>query len=349
MTNAKEYFRFHLKSNLRAVVCILTVVLVLTLIFALYGQPSFRSVYNNDTKKFTYFDDYKSTLYIPVVFLGMLTCILPVWEFSFFKKRTNLNCVYSLPISRRALGSVHYLNGLITLFTVFTASYLLNFILLLSRGAGFFRFGPIFAHYFLTLLVGFAMYSIMVFVFNEANTTSDGIWFMVLYCLIFWFVFMVCSSLPIFETRYDILDDLPLTHWGVISKLTAHYQYLAEIDYAHKAKFWSTPIFVFSFIFYVVVGIASAVGLFFTFGKRRMEKTEEISDSYFGYRTLIPVYALLGVYWAQVDGGNILGLIFTFCAFVGYTIYRRGFHYKRGDVICVIGTLVISIIGLFTS
>ena len=349
MTNAKEYLKFHIKSNFRAMICILSVVLVLTLLFALTGQPYERYEFDRETETATYYEDYYSTLYIPVVFLGMLTYVLPVMEFGFFKKRANLNCVYSLPISRKSLGCVHYISGLVSLYTIFTCSYLLNFILLLSRGKGFFHFGPIFAHYFLCLLVGFAMYSIMVFVFNEANTTADGIWFMVLYSIVFWFVAMTCSYLPFFENNMDILEECPFTHWGVISKLTTHYQHLAEINYASKAKFWSTPIVVFAFIFYVAVGIASAVGFFFTFGKRRMEKTEEVSDSYFGYRTLIPVYALLGAFWGGSSGSMILGLIFAFCAFVGYTIYRRGFHYKKDDVIYIIGTVIISIIGQMLS
>ena len=87
--------------------------------------------------------------------------------------------------------------------------------------------------------------------------------------------------------------------------------------------------------FWIIAGIASVIGLFFTFGKKRTEKTEEISDSFFGFRTLIPVYAICAIISVN-PSNNTAGLasfvIIEVLAFIAYTIYRRGFHYKKSDV-----------------
>ena len=123
------------------------------------------------------------------------------------------------------MGAAHYLTGLITLFGAFSASYLINFIIMLSRGENYFNLKPLIPHYFLCLFLGFAMYSVMVFVFNEANTMGDGIWFMVLYSFVFVFVFYALA---------EMIDGMPTLYlsgampFGAISELTSQYQGVVE-------------------------------------------------------------------------------------------------------------------------
>jgi hypothetical protein len=300
-------------------------VLALTFLIGINAQPNFYYGYGSDKE----IRDYYSTLYIPVTILCFLAYILPVTEFSFFKKRINLDCAYSLPISRRAMGTVHYLTGLMTLLGAFTSSYLLNYVLLLSRGPGWFYFTPMIAHYFLCLILGFAMYSVMAFVFNEANTRGDGIWFMVLYSFVFVLIYFAIAEIT---ELYRIHDGYGAIPWGVIDTMTVYYQSLVEIDLYSTILFWEKSEFVFWFFFWVIMGIAAATGFFLTFGKRRMEKTEEISDSYFGFRTLIPICAITGMILFQSFDTIIFPVIIELFAILGYTIYRRGFHYKKSDI-----------------
>lgn len=326
MINFKKYFHSHLRANIRPFIYILIATLVLTFLIGINNQPC--TDYDHEIGKIIYY--YESTLYVPVDFLSILVFVFPVMEFSFFKKRINLDCAYSLPISRRAMGTVHYLTGLIMLFSTFTASYLLNFVLLLSRGPGWFNFEPMIAHYLFCLLLGFATYSVMVFVFNEANTKGDGIWFMILYTFVF--ALAITAFGEIIGNFHIEQNAYGLQPWAIIGTLTTCYQDLVE-NTSTEPVFWQTSHCVVWFIFWMTVGIASAVGFFLTFGKRRMEKTEEISDSYFGFRVLIPVYAIAGmiVFGAYMD--IIVWVIIALLALLGYTIYRRGFHYKKSDIL----------------
>ncbi|MBE6610667.1 MAG: hypothetical protein E7634_08370 [Ruminococcaceae bacterium] len=324
MTNFKQYLRSHLKANLKPIIYIVTVVLFLTFMIAINEEKT----YSFGTARF------QSTLAVPVMFMSILSYVLPVMEFSFFKKRINLDCAYSMPISRRTMGTAHYISGLITLFGAFSASYLLNFIIMLSRGENYFNLKPLIPHYFLCLFLGFAMYSVMVFVFNEANTMGDGIWFMVLYSFVFVFVFSALT---------EMIDGMPTLYlssampFGAISELTSQYQSVVE-NFKQTVIFWNKPRYYTGFIFWGILGIASAVGFFLTFGKKRTEKTEEISDSWFGYRTLIPIYAITGMISFHDIDIVIFWVIIELLAFLGYTIYRRGFHYKKSDLI-ILGIL----------
>ena len=189
MTSFKSYFRSHLTSNGNILLYLTVITLVLTLVI---GISSGTGAYW-DYKLATLVTTYRSTIDVPVVFLYLLVYIAPVLEFSFFKKRINLNCAYAMPISRRALGLVHYLTGAITVLIPYTLSYFLNFILILTRGVQYYNLAPMIAHYLLCLLLGLAIYSMMVFAFNEANSTGDGILFMILliFLLIFAFSFFL--------------------------------------------------------------------------------------------------------------------------------------------------------------
>ena len=328
-----------MRSNLKPFLYILIITLSLGLILGLTNQPYEEWEYELEIRV----KDYHSTLYIPVLFMCILAYVLPVMEFSFFKKRRNLDCAYALPISRRCMGIVHYLSGAITLACTFTLSYLLNFALLLTRGASYFNFPPMIAHYLLCLVLGLALYSIMAFAFNEANTQGDGIWFMLLWTFA---VALAIMSVEELANGYSFLAHggcaIP---WGVIDSLTSSYQYIVEKGDLSFAYFWQRPeCFVWLFV-WCAVGIMAAVGFFLTFGKRRMEKTEEISDSFFGYRTLIPAYVIFGmITFGSYD--PIFWVIIEILALVGYTIYRRGFHYKKWDLIFLASMIVFLGLGL---
>ncbi len=326
MTNFKQYFRSHLKSKVKTLIYILSIVLALTYFWANASQESY--YYNRELN--VYELGYISTLYVPVIFMCILVYILPVMEFSFFKKRINLDCAYSLPISRKSMGAVHYLTGLIILFAAFTSSYLLNFILLLSRGPGWFNFAPMIGHYFLCLILGFAIYSIMVFVFNEANKRGDGIWFMILYTFVF---LLVITTIVATTNDYSLYGTIIYFMPGLLfDAINTSYQSIVELTTTDRMVFWEKQEYIHLFVFWLMLGVASTVGFFLTFGNRRMEKTEEISDSYFGFRTLIPVYAISLMILLGASKSIILWVIIEILTLIGYTIYRRGFHYKKSDI-----------------
>ena len=326
-----------MRSGIRPFVCILVVALVVTLLVGISEQPDM--AYSIDGM---YVDDYNSTLYLPVVLMCVLVYALPVMEFSFFKKRINLDCAYALPISRKTMGAVHYLSGLVMLFSTFTASYLVNFILLLTRGPGWFDFLPMIPHFFICLLLGFSMYSFMVFVFNRANTRGDGIWFMILYS----FVFAVIASaiMVIIDNNSLFNEGYAAVLWGVIDQFTQSIQYVVELSDSGRRLFWETPELIGWLIFWIFVGALSAVGFFLSFGRERTERTEEISDSFFGFRTLIPIYAVCGILLFEAWNYILYFVIIEVLAFIGYTVYRRGFHYKKSDIIILLSLFLFLII-----
>lgn len=325
MTNTKAYFRAHMKENSKAFAFILVVVLVLSAIATFNFQSRVYEIYDGKT----YHSFIDSMLYFPVTVLCASAFALPMLEFSFFKKRTNLDCVYALPISRRSMGMVHYLSGLITLFCAFTLSYLVNFISLLSLGLEKINFVPMLPHYFLCLVLGVAVYSVMVFVFNEANSAGDGFWFILSYCFVFGLILLAVAVKT--NNRYILESGASIPFW-VFSELTDSYAYLVEMQTKGMTFWWQMPQYIFWLVFWAVLGIASAVGFYFSFGKRRAEKTEEISDSFFGYRVLIPVCAVSGMMIFSVFDSVFLSSLLVILAIAGYAVFRRSIRFKKSDI-----------------
>lgn len=341
----KAYFRDHFRSKLKLLLCLLIVALVLTLIYSVGGQKDEYTYYDYDDVTQVTSVHYNAYLGLQVFILIVCAYILPVLEFSLFKKRKNLDCAYALPISRRAMGLVHYFVGLICLIVPFTCSYLLNFLLLLRYPEGFY-YPPVLGFYFLSLLMGTILYTFFSFLFNQANSTGDGIWFMVLWSFLFFVVVTAMDFVYLewlefgkqdfyYNESFLYSSDLGVC-WVLLSEIQWEYSGVVEkMQNASLAALWTDIAFIKWFVLWIVVGIGSALGFVFTFGKPRAEKTQEVSESWFGFKLLIPLYAVA----TMITSGELFVLVVLVVAFVGYIIYRKGFHLKKWDWI-MLGLLI---------
>lgn len=330
----KAYFRAHFRSKIKLLLCLLIFALALTSISAFDGQKSEYSYYDRDDV-LVHHVYYYTNLGLQVFILCALAYILPVLEFSLFKKRKNLDCFYALPVSRKAMGMVHYFTGLILLIVPFTFSYLLNFLMMLRYPEGFY-YPPLLGLYFLSLLMATVIYTVFTFLFNQANSTGDGIWFIVLWSFILGFAVEAVNTVlwawPAGMSHTDL--GIP---WFVLMEL--EWVYSAVIEKSQNADlsvFWMDLECYAWFVIWIFLGIGSAVGFVLSFGRRRAEKTQEISDSWFGYKLLIPVFAVA----AMICWYDLAALIALIMAFVGYIIYRKGFRLKKWDWI-ILGILTV--------
>lgn len=349
-TTFESYFRYHLKSKLRWLIILVVIALFFTVIYSTAGQRTEYMDYDWDTGEMIHTGrfDYESFIGWPVTLLMLCAYILPVTEFAFFKKRRNLDCVYALPISRRQLGTVHYLTGLICLVLPYVSSYLVNFLLMLRYPEGF-NYSPLLGHFLYNLLIGITIYSLMVFLFNQANTMIDGIIFMVLWTFLLSIILGAVNNLSqiifvparlegdaynqaynAWRENWRIEDSYGIT-WSLPSDMNWPYSRVIEkAENATLADFWDDSTVVWSVI-WPMLGAAAAAGFFWSFGQRRAEKTEEVSDSWFGYKLLIPLYSFGSL--IAFSGATLFSIGVP--TFVGYIIYRRGFRLKVSDWIIV--------------
>ena len=401
----KAYFKHLLKSNARIII-IISLLMILVSVFVsldsmdrvntktfVYDGEEYHAALNRDIKgtPIGYYPggnynqqnykeitdeeivtvNYRSlALSTSVTIIIALSVIVPICMFAFLKKKRNLDCVYSLPITKRGIGIVHYAVGGVTVLVPFVCSYVATLVCHASYdGFASLGYGYLLSHFAICLLMGFVLYSICVFVFERANTVVDGVIFIGIYMVGLYFLVWGIESLTrsAEDWRYwlSLLNDpsgatyVSRHHYYfamheecaipayIFCELLSQYEYCAETLYSQMTK-WSFDGTVFWFCFWSVVGVAAAVLAFVFADKKKTESAEEISNSIFGYKLLIPLIAFPFILSNGVlDGYYNEALLVTIGAAVAYTVYRRGVHYKKSDYIIVGTMLALSIISIF--
>ncbi|MBQ4323458.1 MAG: hypothetical protein IJC19_05925, partial [Clostridia bacterium] len=189
----------------------------------------------------------------------------------------------------------------------------------------------------LGLIWGTLIYGLFSFIFYEANTAWDGAVFVVAHSfalqMFFTGLIMVLEwfKLPL-EQGYRLYNSVQLSPYVPFQwtkdffeeKINPPGNYFIPWNYD-----MSTSGMLFTLIFYLILGVASYIVFFRFSAKKRVEKTGDISDSLFGYRTLLP----MGAFLLFVVGAKtlVITIVALACTLGGYAIYRRGFHLKRSD------------------
>lgn len=339
----KRYIAYHLKQCLKPFLFILTVALAVTLVTCSVGRAD---VYQYPDEYNGYYERVyiNLKLQIPVIIATVVSYMQVHYQLSPFKKRRNLDCYYSLPLSRRALGVIHYLTGLGITLATFVASVALNLLTFIPVAVQYspkVDYSYILLYFILMILTISAQYSILAFAFDRGNTAGDGRWMMALYtflpALTSGAVMAVLGEIN--SKRYYGNGDGILPYYGVnaaesFGKLALE-KGLSD-SYTFNLVLWT--------ILWIVLGSAAAIGFLLMFAKQPTNKTEEISDSIFAYKTLIPAFVFLGL----LNFNDVLELIaliiITVLAVIGYVIYRRGFRLKRPDVISLGASLLAAFI-----
>ena len=355
MKITSRYLAYELKKNLWRTVA-LTVISVIICVIAV----------SNDIDG-TYDEHRQTGLYILPVILGIFSFIIAVLELSAFKNRRNLDALYSFPIDRRKMAAVHYLSGAIQIFTIYAVSATTHFLYLVAN-TDCFALGYAIPYYVLLFLIGIVLYSFFCFIFNQGNSVADGVifsimWSFVAYLVMYVFIQTFCKALMTpeiwsWEQYREFNDAADIAGWGNViaplNNLTVIFQDLIEVNrhnnewynyYDSAAYTYSTQAYMF--FVWGAVGIASALGFVFGFGRKGAHKAGEPSDSWFGYRMLIPVYGYsLVQLMASRSNFNFLFALTIIAMYIGFVIYRRSFKIKRSDIITLACVIVPAVTGI---
>lgn len=288
---------------------------------------------------------HDASLYMHAIILGVFCTLIPILETADFKNRRNLDTLYFFPIRRERMALAHYLSGLIQVFVIYSVAFFAAWIHL-ELQTNYFALGYMLPYYLLSLLLGLVMYSIFIFLFGQANTVADGALFCGLWIFVIYIVYWAIRRTVLRELLQgtDIwVESSDLTSWFMIyspiNNLTVIFQDLIEVN-QHELTYDYTNLTAMRYrerfeLFFVwgAAGIAAAIGYFVTFVKKGAEKAGEISDSWFGYKLLIPLYGYsLLLMYAQFD---IMTFLMIALMVIGYVIYRRGFKFKLSDYIVI--------------
>ena len=358
MNTFKDYIKYRLRSSLLRTAAFAAIALVMTYY---YISPSLSiwNVADNIDADFYYkvpggiYAGYLDLTFIGVVLI-IAAAVITVLEMADFKNKRNLDTFYSLPLSRFQLALAHYISGAVQVFTVFTASVLCALVASLPYIA-YLKLWILPVYYIFSLIFGLGFYSFVCFFFSEGNTLLDGI----VFAEMWFFAFTaILGTLNDGEAFSHYLSNITIrdykivfadySTWGMAS---APLENLATvftdmIGVGKNLKPSAERIMDTFYMFYVWAGIyaACAYGYFRSFVRRGAENAGEISESPFGYKFLIPFYAVC----LFLSGVGILYSVFIFALmFIGYVIYRRGVKLKKSDIFAMIAVLAVLLLTLY--
>ena len=271
---------------------------------------------------------------------AILALYIPILEFRMFNTRRNLDTWFSLPIDRWKMALVHVLNGALHIAVVLAIGMIFEG-MHVSTNAPSYNIFQLFVYYITILALTLLAYGFFCFVFTQGNSTTDGTLF------IFDYLLLPGVFNGIFLNRF--YDSSPRYFYGIFTTI-------GSVSRKFEATFWKQPYhydsiwnlgydlggdpyyFSVNLLLNVLICAAATVLMFRMFSCKHTEKVEDVSDSWFGYRTLIPVMAVLTISSVSSLSGYMFRLLFIY---VAYVIYRKGVHLKRSDAYVIFGYAVL--------
>ncbi len=332
MKKAWKFFCFELKKNLWAFV-VLTAVCTIPYIAQLSTMKMFHTYIAETGEQRTTI--YSSQIGTVFVILGVLCYLIPILVYSFKMSKRGVDGYYSLPLKKEKLYLVKTVLGLLLVLVPYTVAFWGGFFTLLCREGNPYAMGWYVPAYFGGLLFGICLFGINAFLFTRANKAGDGAVFMIAYIPFFWMLYVY--FMQVFDQPhyfyYNYETDL-LTFGGLVDfGDTISYRIMRYANHN------------FSPLTFVVMPLLGAIGYFLLFFNLRFEKSEnaeQVSESWFGYKMLIPVYTAFMVALNSFD-------ILTFCMFavasvVATIVYRGKFKFDLKWWGMIGGALVLGLV-----
>lgn len=221
--------------------------------------------------------------------LIVLTLFIPIINFSFTKTRRSTDEFYSLPISKMNLIFVKGAVSVLEVVIPYTLSFFLGYILILLYGSELYN-GYYLLFYLASLLVGISILFYMIFLYMQGNTLLDGLIIMGMGTLVF--VATIGSILFILNINFEMIIFTPFYCYYHLSQLfsslietgTHHIGTIGTYSYVNNLI---EPIISYSLTF--LLGSGSVILLYFQTKKSKAEEAEDLSTSWFGYKTMIPM------------------------------------------------------------
>lgn len=345
-----RYFGYITKKSILRTVIFTLIALAIVLASMHAGLDRSHGVINNGTA----YDNRVTNIGEISTVLGFLCGIIPIIELAGFKSRRNIDALYSFPIKRWKMATAHYLSGFIQITLIHSVCFFTSYIYYLLN-TDFFALEYMIPYFFASLGLGIIMYSVFMFINSQANTVVDGVLFSVLW--IFALALLLETAVS-FVRFFDggwhnlLYDSGCIGQWGIIfgplNNVTVIFQKLIHINDTYTGSIMQQYVSKLYMIFvWLVIGAGASVGYFVTFIKKPAHKTSEISDSFFGYRTLLPIYCFTCILLLGWLFGLITPVIFIAMTIIGYVIFRRGFRFKLPDILSMVGSLIVAVILVF--
>ena len=325
----KKYFSYELKKNLYVIGVITLVMTILHVAPILISHP--------DNLDGSYF--YINMLSVRI---GIVAVIVPIWLTDYKLKRRSIDLYYALPLSHTKILAVRFLLGLIAVFIPYTVTFWLGALAMIAKINYAISAVWYVPFYFAALIPIYIIYSISTFIFTRANKGIDG--FML---LIFWFFAL---TTVVFALQVLVGADFYPLHFLPFNSLIEVTSFFEEKIYksswVSKREIDDIVTMSVGFAVSALMSIGSTLGLMLFERKAKAENVGQISDSWFGYKVMLPLYAVCLTSVCILDSYISLFLIIIIATaiFFAYVLYRRNIKIGKNQAIVLCVSLLVGIL-----
>ena len=315
----KKYFLYELKKHIWTLV-ILSAVCALPYIVNVATMRMSYTHWYEDVERVSIWNPQLSFVFVELL---ILLFIVPMIVYSFKMSKRGVDGYYSLPIKREKLYFVATMVGLILVLVPFTISFWGGFITLLFRQGNPYRMGYYIPAYFGGLFFAVFLFGVNAFVYTRANRIVDGLVFMGAYAFI-GRLFIACLEysfdVSVFTWRIEESFFFGGGMFAFVSRMT---DYIMAYKVGESYAIWW-------FGLTAAAGVICYALLFYLIRFEKGENAEQNSDSWFGYKVLIPMY--IALCFGAGAAEEVLGVVLILVgAVVATIVYKRKFKLKVLD------------------
>lgn len=349
----RKYIKYQAKKSINS-----------TIILALVGIIIYASMISiNGLVPHSYNNPYYNGIYLPSLglyfmayFLVALTILIPIMQTSYLKDKRLSDLYLSFPINRVKLLLTNLLIGFIQIIVIFTAVFWIGFIIALLaylpnadiitkhnlifntnfKGYDFIQYIPL---YFISIGLSIIPYVIHSFIYLKANSRKDGLLLIGLYTMI-----------PILFSSINI--SLENQHWSIVyhfssplTTITTGFSSLIERRLQIPMSTYLINIkFYVSLAIFLAIAIVSGILIYKEEKMRKTENIEQITNSYYGYKTILPIVITLTFASSSIGSRlymNVLLVIIALGYLALYMIYQRTIKLKYTHYIIWISCILL--------
>ncbi len=327
----RKYFWYEFKKNLWAFV-LLSVICAVPYLATVSTMELFWG-YWSENGTITTQDPSNPNVSLVNWFAIMLCFITPMLVYSFKMNKRGVDAYYALPIKREKLYFVRTVMGVLLVLIPYTVSYWLGFVVLLCRTQNIYNMGYYVPGYFIFIAYMVLLFGTNAFIYTRANKPADGVVLMLAYALIGSLAVEYVSQL--FHTNFQWRSTENVMTFGGANAFTDNLSAWIR----GKQCRWDWTMFVFPDFY----GVSGYTLLFLSLKKDRGENAEQVCESWFGYKLLIPLYIALYI-GAVIENLELLNIcIITVCGIVATALWRRKFRFSWKYWLLLAGAVALGI------
>ena len=353
----KRYFLYELKKARWQLVIISAICVLLCATIAAVWPMQYTSYSYDYVDGLTVQETHTSSPLLSLVAgIAMTLCyVAPVLVYSFKMNKRCVDCYYALPLKKEKQYLVRTLIGLLLVLIPFTAAYWSMFFVYLMRPNNPYQMAWFVPAYFGSLFFIICMYGYNAFAYTRANSIVDGIVLMIGYesvMILLALVPFTLSNGKLFKVGY-LLDFLP--EWGMEIFSLYMEGHIINGKVITTSTDWGFGLTAMTFIMPFVRGLAGYLLMFLLVRYDKAENSQQVCESWFGYKTLIPIYTatIIGLIVGLVAKASfslalVTFVMFAIAAFVLVIVWRRKFTFgKTGWIVYGIGVGASLVLAVF--